>query len=65
MYTVYCYAYYFTIKETKVGNSGLCYRQGWNFKEHLDTLKAGFCIVFICVAHWFERGILTLYIRKD
>lgn len=23
MYTVYCYAYYFTIKETKVGNSGL------------------------------------------
>lgn len=24
MYTVYCYAYYFTIKGTKVGNSGLC-----------------------------------------
>lgn len=23
MYTVYCYAYYFTIKGTKVGNSGL------------------------------------------
>lgn len=34
MYTVYCYAYYFTIKGTNVGNSGLCYYQGWNFKNH-------------------------------
>lgn len=34
MYTVYCYAYYFTMKGTNVGNSGLCYYQGWNFKKH-------------------------------
>lgn len=40
MYTVYCYAYYFTIKETKVGNSGLCVttRDGIS-KSTFDTLK--------------------------
>lgn len=45
MCTVYCYAYYFTIK----GDQGrqqwtVCYYQGWNFKEHLDTLKAVFLV---------------------
>lgn len=47
MYAVYCYAYYFTIKGTKVGNSGLCYYQGWNFKEHLDALKASLLFLFV------------------
>ncbi|KAK5615374.1 hypothetical protein CRENBAI_002270 [Crenichthys baileyi] len=38
MYTVYCYAYYFTIKERQQWT--VCYYQGWNFKEHLHWLRA-------------------------
>lgn len=48
MYTVYCYAYYFTIKGTKVGNSGLCVttRDGI-FKEHLDDKMLSLFILLV------------------
>lgn len=56
MYTVYCYAYYFTIKGTKVGNSGLCVttRDGIS-RSTLTFEKIYICIfLFACGTYWFE-----------
>lgn len=39
MYTVYCYAYYFTIKGTKVGNSELCVTTRDGNSRSTSTLK--------------------------
>lgn len=39
MYTVYCYAYYLTIKGTKVGNSGLCVTTRDRISKILDKVK--------------------------
>lgn len=48
MYTVYCYAYYFTIKGTKVGNSGLCVTTRDGISRSTSTvLKATLLFLFV------------------
>lgn len=50
MYTVYCYAYYFTIKGTKVGNSGLYVttRDGIS-RSTWALLKASVLFLFVAI----------------
>lgn len=65
MYTVYCYAYYFYHK----GDQGrqqwtVCYYQGWNFKEHLNTLKASLLFFYVWHPSVLRRNAYSLYSEK-
>lgn len=60
MYTVYCYAYYFTIKGTKVGNSGLCVTTRDGNSRSTSTIKK----LIWCGAHHFNKGMLAVCFRK-
>lgn len=56
MYTVYCYAYYLTIKGTKVGNSGLCVTT----RERISSFLAYWKLHFWLGRYWIESGMLII-----
>jgi len=60
MCTVYCYAYYFTIKGTKVGNSGLCVTTRDGISRSTSILKKLFLLVApICLTEECLQFILS------